>query len=138
LASLPAVVGLKILAYRDRGPRGIFRDIQEAYALLRDAEEAATDERIQTECMDRFASGELSYGKAGAYILGRAVGVTFQADALAPITGQLADLDSATNPLLADVQRSIRAPRASIRERLEAFRMGIQDASQAAGPRAHG
>ncbi len=138
LATLPAVVGLKILAYRDRGPRGIFRDIQDAYALLRDAEDAAADQRIQTECMDRFASGRLSYGEAGAYLLGRDVGATFQVNALAPITSLLADLESDGNPLLGDIQRSIHAHRASIRDRLEAFRTGIQDASQAAGPSGRG
>lgn len=129
-ASLPAIVGLKVLAYLDRRPRWILRDIQDVHTLLCGAEHVDLDERIVAECMARLASEEIGLGETGAYLLGRDVGTTFEEDALSPISTFLADLDVDSNTVIGDIQRSEDArhmPRRLIHARLVAFRLGILD-----------
>ncbi len=68
-ASIPAILGLKVLAYLDRRP-GIVRDIQDVHALLHDAEGCTPEDRIASEAFERLRSEEVAYAEVGAYILG--------------------------------------------------------------------
>jgi predicted nucleotidyltransferase len=129
-ASLPAIVGLKILAYLDRRPRWILRDIQDVHFMLHRAEHVNADERIAAECMARPASDELGFGEAGAYLLGRDVGTTFEESTLTPIQNLLEDLVLESSTVIGDIQQSEEArhmPRSLIRARLVAFHLGVLD-----------
>lgn len=134
-ATLPAIIGLKLLAYLDRRPRGILRDIQDVYALLLEAENVNNDPRIVEECLSRFESGELGFGETGAYLLGRDVGATFGTRALGPIVAFLDDLRRESSTILGDIQQGMDGPRTGsgpIVERLAAFRWGLLDQTQPA------
>lgn len=128
-ATLPAVVGLKLLAYLDRRP-GIVRDIQDVHHLLREAEGCVADERVYAEGVARLRSEEVTLGEIGAYLLGRDVGVTFQLPALTPILELLEAVGEEGESTVADVLRGSAASgatRARVIERLGAFRLGIVD-----------
>ena len=133
IASLPAVVGLKLLAYRDRRP-GIIRDIGDVHSLLRDAESSVSDERVAAEALDRLGSEEdegLSYSEVGAYLLGRDVGRAFPEEARHPMLTILREADDSDGRASGDVLRSAggRAlSRETVVARLRALRMGVVDA----------
>jgi len=104
-ASIPAIMGLKLIAYLDRRP-GIIRDIQDAHAILEVSEGSVSDERTERDGFDRLASGDIRYAEIGAYLLGRDLGRAFQPDALEPIVALLQDVGSEGDRAVADVLRA--------------------------------
>lgn len=128
-ASIPAVVGLKVLAYRDRRPN-IVRDIQDVHAMLHQAENCVPPDRITSEALERLDSEEVAFPEVGAYILGRDVGKTFQDQDLAPMNALLATVGEADDQTVGDVLRSTDGAyvtRETVVDRLRAFRLGIHD-----------
>ncbi len=128
-ASIPAIVGLKVLAYLDRRP-GIVRDIQDVHALLQQAEACVPAERIAAEALDRLNAEDIAFSEVGAYLLGRDVGATFLAQHLAPMTVLLDAVGESNERTVGDVQHSAGGAgltRKGVLDRLRAFRLGIQD-----------
>ena len=76
VATIPALVGLKLFAYASRRP-GITRDISDVFALLHEVEGQFSDERVAAEALDRLRSEELSFSEVGSYLLGKDVGRAF-------------------------------------------------------------
>ena len=128
-ATVPAIVGLKLLAYLDRSP-GEVRDIQDVHHLLVKAEDVAPDSRIETECIRRLQSEDLSYGEVGSYLLGRDVGATFQTTALEPMLALLDPkgraLDSALDAARRADDRRVHQ-RQTVVDRFLAHRLGMLD-----------
>lgn len=127
-ASIPAVVGLKLLAYLDRRP-GIVRDIQDVHAILRGAQDSISDERIVAEALPQLASGEVAYSDVGAYVLGRDVGRVFQEDALAPMRSLLDRVEDERDRTAGDALagRGVLAERERIVRALRALGAGLRD-----------
>lgn len=128
-ATLPALVGLKLLAYHDRRP-GITRDIGDVQVILRDIEDAVDDERVSAECLDRFSSGDVTYGEAGAYLLGRDVGRTFDNRDREVMVALLENVGQPEDPTLGHAlgySFSEFDEQKSELSRLPAFRLGLID-----------
>jgi len=128
-ASLPANLGLKLLAYRDRRPE-IVRDIQDVHSLLREAEEVVPDERILGEGLARLESEEVGFGEVAAYLLGREVGATFRDEELEPMLVLLDSLGEPDDRTAGDVLAAPGAgalTRELVIARFRAFRLGILD-----------
>lgn len=129
IASLPALVGLKVLAYLSRRP-GITRDIGDVHRMLVEAEDSVVDARVEADALDRLASEDVSWTEVGAYLVGRDVGRVFADDDRAII---LDLLDEATDEASRVVPDILRAPdsaggsRARVLARLAAFRLGVVD-----------
>lgn len=128
-ASIPAIVGLKLLAYADRRP-GILRDIQDVHVMLQQAEDCAPEARIAAEALERLRSGELEFSEVGAYLLGRDVGRTFTNEQLAPMSRVLAAAGDAGDRTVGDVLHldgGSRGQREAVIRRLRSFRLGVED-----------
>lgn len=128
-ASIPAIVGLKLLAYVDRRP-GILRDIQDVHALLLQAEDCVPESRVASEALEPLRSEALEYSEVGAYLLGRDVGRTFTLAELAPMSALLTKAGDADDRTVGDVlgfHGGSAVQRESVIRRLRALRLGIQD-----------
>lgn len=129
VASLPALLGLKFLAYCDRRAQTP-RDVQDAFGLLLDAETFMDDDRVALDAIHRLGTGDVGYGEVGAYLIGRDVGRIYEDGVRAEIVGLLAEIVSPEVRLVSDVQRSKRGTthsRVLIAARFEAFRLGVED-----------
>jgi predicted nucleotidyltransferase len=131
-ATIPAVIGLKLLAYRDRRP-AIVRDIQDVHAMLRQAEDCVSPDRIAADALLRLKSDDVAYPEIGAYILGHDVGKTFDGRDAALMEALLASGEELADRMVGDVVRSSDGPRMTrelVTDRLRAFRLGIQDGNK--------
>jgi predicted nucleotidyltransferase len=128
LASRPAVVGLKLLAYRDRRP-GIRRDIADVYTILEAVEaEAVSEERILAEGTERLNSGDVDFSEIGSYLLGREVGRIFSETALDAMGRLLQADETVSDQAIGDVRRSVTGvSRELVEKRLSALRWGLVD-----------
>jgi predicted nucleotidyltransferase len=129
IASLPALIGLKLLAYASRRDQ-TQRDVQDAYEVLLDAEGFMDDARVSIDAIDRLGSGAVEYGEVGAYLSGRDVGRTFESKAREEILDVLAEADATDAQIVSDVQRSRRGSNHSLAlivKRLKAFALGLED-----------
>jgi len=129
VASLPALIGLEVLAYRARRP-GVTRDIGDVHRMLVEFEDAVEDGRIAEEAFDRLTSGDVSIGEVGAYLLGRDVGRIFANDDRSLILAILDEAPEETSPVVPDIRRaadSAAGPRERVLERLAAVRLGMLD-----------
>jgi predicted nucleotidyltransferase len=125
VASLPAVVGLKLLAFRSRRP-AITRDVGDVHTILRDA--AVADERVAAEGFERLAAEDVGYGEIGAYLLGRDIGRMFSAQIVHAMVTLLDEVTTEESKLVADVLRSPhRSRRDLVIDRFAALRLGILD-----------
>jgi len=124
-ASRPALVGLKLLAYRNRRP-AITRDIADTDAILKGAEVEVPSERIESEALDQLYSGEVTFGEVGAFLLGRDVSQSFPPDALVSISELLDELDDPASILRRDLER-LPSVHDRAAERIGALRLGLAD-----------
>lgn len=131
IASLPALVGLKLLAYLSRRP-SIVRDIGDAHRLLVESENRLDNERIEAEALDRLASGAVSMSEVGAYLLGRDVGRIFADADRAALVDLIDESDDDSSSIVPNILRAPDSGGTSserVRERLVAFRLGVLDRS---------
>ena len=129
IASLPAIVGLKLLAYVSRRP-AIQRDIVDVHSILRGVESCGSDERIAEEALERLASEEVSFSEVGAYLLGRDVGRMFSEADRETMRTLLLEAETPEDPVLTDVLRSSSSSgvrQEIVAARLIALRFGIVD-----------
>ena len=127
VASVPAIVGLKFLAYRSRRP-GTTRDIGDAHRLIVEVEDTVDDARIEAEALDRLTTGSVSIGEVGAYLLGRDVARAFDADDTADLRGLLDEASDEASRMIPDILRapdSAGVARERVLERFAAFQAGI-------------
>lgn len=78
VVTLPALLGLKLLAHGDRGAE---RDLIDVDMVLRGYADSAGDDRVLEEYGDEYAldeEGELEFDQAGARCLGRQMAVVFE------------------------------------------------------------
>lgn len=130
VASVPALIGLEVLAYGARRP-GIVRDIGDVHRMLVEIEHSIDDHRIEKEALDRLSSEDVSIGVVGAYLLGRDVGRIFADDGRSLILSILDEAPEEASPVVPDIRRapdSSAGTRDRVLVRLAAFRMGILDA----------
>jgi len=133
VASLPALVGLKLLAYAARRP-GIIRDIQDVLEVLQMSERSMDEEHVGQEAIERLQAGDVSYSEICSYLIGKEVGSIF-ADEQCQI--MLALLDGVKEPvdrILVDALGQAafcREPGDSAEETLRAVCLGIRDGSDA-------
>jgi len=129
VASLPALVGLKLLAYVSRRPI-IRRDIGDVHSVLRDVEGTVLDERIAAEALERLRSDEVSLSEVGGYLLGRDVGRIFPSADLETMSTLLLEAETPESPILTDVaggSSSAGVRQELVAARLIALRFGILD-----------
>lgn len=129
VASLPAIVGLKLLAYVSRR-QGVQRDIVDVHSILREAESSVSDERIATEALERLTSEEVSFSEVGGYLLGRDVGRIFPEADLETMRALLQEAETPEAAVLTDVLRGSSGTgfrQETVAARLLALRFGIVD-----------
>lgn len=127
--SVPALIGLKLLAYGSRRP-GVVRDIQDVDSMLKVVGQMELRAAEVEECLPRFGSQELSFSDAPIYILGRHVAQAFPRELCDEMVRLLQAGDRPGEVALADLLRS--SPYAltndrSAGERLQALAFGVQD-----------
>lgn len=129
VASLPALAGLKLLAYGDRRP-AILRDIRDLHHLARSHAWDDGEGRIDAVAETALHAGVVGFGEVGAYVLGRAIAAAF---ASAPLVRMGDLLVGADDPWSDVVEHVVRERRGPIEERdrelvcacLGALRSGI-------------
>jgi predicted nucleotidyltransferase len=125
-ASLPALVGLKLLAYRDRRP-GITRDIADVHEISKEVEHTVSHDRIQEHGMERLRSEDVGFGEIGAYLLGRDVGGVFEAADSEKMVQLLAEAEREDTAIAREAAGASATPREEVARRLRALRLGIVD-----------
>lgn len=129
VATLPALVGLKLLAYRSRRP-GVTRDLVDVHELLVQVETSDLTASIDDHVADLLQRDLVRFTELGAFLLGRRVAGTFSRDA---VEGMLALLSGEVVPrqtLVHDARGANfghGAAEAEIWLRLSAFRQGLAD-----------
>lgn len=129
VATLPALLGLKLLAYEARRP-AIIRDIGDAYRMLVEVEASVDDQEIAAQALDRLTTGEVTLAETGAYLVGREVGRTFGENDRTTILTLLDEALKEESPIVPDVRRAVDTrghTRERVLQRLAAFRIGIVD-----------
>lgn len=129
IASLPALVGLKLLAYQFRRP-GITRDIADVHSILRQVDAQDCRSRIDERTFERLGDESVRFNELGSYLLGREVGRAFSSEPLAVMSNVLAAADAPSGGLVGDVQRGegeSGTARETIVSRFTALRMGMGD-----------
>ncbi len=79
-ASLPVIVGLKLLAYTDRRDRGTYRDMGDVLSVLECLEEAEDYSHLPDSLLGFMEEQVLSLANAGTYQLGQRIGTSFQTE----------------------------------------------------------
>lgn len=128
IASLPALVGLKLLAYRFRRP-GITRDIADVHSILRQVDAQDCRSRIDERAFERLRDESVRFNELGSYLLGREVGRAFAPEPLDLMFTVLA-ADAPPGGLVGDVHRGegeSGTARESIVNRFTALRVGMGD-----------
>ena len=126
-ASLPALVGLKILAYHFRRPR-ITRDIADVHAILRQVDAHDVSARIDLRASELLEFDRVHFNLLGSYFLGREVGCAFKAEPLAAMTAVLDASELKREILVADILRAqdeFGSERATVESRLAALLLGM-------------
>jgi predicted nucleotidyltransferase len=129
IASLPALVGLKLLAYRFRRP-GITRDIADVHSILRQVDAQDARSGIDERAFQRLGDEAIHFNALGSYLLGREVGRAFAPDALEAMLTVLAAAAAPEGGLVRDVQRGegeSGTARENIVSRFTALRVGMGD-----------
>ncbi len=123
VASLPAIVGLKLLAYRSRRTTTT-HDIDDVHTILRGVEASVSDERIAADGLERLGSEDVTLNEIGAYLLGRDVGRAFASPDLELMLTLLQELDSPRSRIVSDVRSPIGE---FVAPRFRALRLGLID-----------
>lgn len=88
-ASLPVIVGLKLLAYSDRRERGTYRDIGDVLSVLAGLEESEDYSQLPDSLLGFMEDEVLLLANAGTYLLGQRIGNSFQQESKIAIQGVL-------------------------------------------------
>ena len=129
IATLPALVALKMLAYADRRP-GVTRDIADAHRMLFEVESTFGDERIDGAAWDRVDAAEITYVELGPYFVGRDVGEMLSSSEVSTVKSLCAELEDEASPMAPQILRSSDAAalsREDVLRRFGAFRIGMND-----------
>ncbi len=89
-ASLPVVVGLKLLAYVDRRTQGTYRDIGDVVCTLEAIEDSENFAHLPDSLLPLMEAEVLSLANAGAYKLGQRIGRAFREESRTAVLRVLA------------------------------------------------
>lgn len=129
VATLPALVGLKLLAHCGRREHEK-RDIADVLVILRDIEGTHANERIENEALDALQSEELDFSYVGSYLLGRDVAQVFAQPNLELMRNLLLEADDSNSKLLLDLARldeTMHVGEEVVRGRVSALLLGMTD-----------
>lgn len=133
VATIPAVIGLKLLAYVDRRTSWVIRDVQDVHSILQQAGRSDhLDHRIVTDdrALRRLEDGDVDLGQMGPYFLGRDVASAFGARAVGRILDLLSEGPQESGRLVPDVLRGEGqrfVARDLVIARFGAFELGVVD-----------
>jgi predicted nucleotidyltransferase len=105
VASLPALAGLKLIAYGDRRP-AVLRDIRDLYHLARTHPwERGGEPTLDGDAQTALRDGVVDFGDLGAYTLGQEVAAAFDLAARRHMADLLAEADDPWSDLVEHVVR---------------------------------
>jgi predicted nucleotidyltransferase len=103
-ASLPAIVGLKLLAYADRRGRATYRDIGDVVSVLDGLEDSEDYSQLPDSLLGFMHDEVLLLANAGAYKLGQKMGHAFQGESKLAIQGVITLAQDRNDPAYTHAQ----------------------------------
>ncbi len=131
-ATIPAILGLKLLAFIDRRERRT-TDMDDVYAILLEANERAydgEDQDMQTRLSEQatgvLSSGQVTIAQVGAFLIGHEVREIFSASAVESMVELLQEVGTTTDRISPQIARGVSGTSLeTVRLDLEALSRGL-------------
>ena len=128
-ASLPVLVGLKLLTYAERRHADTTRDIADAFTILTQIDDQESGADLSPALLAHVQNDAVLFAHCGSYRLGHRAGFAFQADARTRLLTLVEKLLDPQDRAFRDASKvHPMVTRARFRTTLLAFRFGLSDA----------